>query len=94
MNPKKYNPRPITSFMEDELELDELKKEMQKEVRKQTRSKDETRNRNYMIFAIRIIIALIAFAITVGLYILVDDFLAYYQNQRFWSVNTAFLLTK
>lgn len=94
MNPKRHRPRPITSFMEDELELDALKKEMQKEVRKQIRTESEARNKHYTIVTIRIIIALAAFVLAIWLYIMVDDFISHRHNQRLRPMNTAFLLIR
>ena len=94
MNKKKHKPRPITSFMEDELELDDLKKSMQKEIKRQKRTETEARNKHYAVVVVRVVIALIAFVLAIWLYIMVDDFISHHQHQRLRSVNTAFLLIK
>ena len=67
MNPK-YRPRPITSFMEDEFELDVFKKGITKP------APEGAWRRQHTIMAVRIIIAIAAVVVALWLYILVDEF--------------------
>jgi len=72
MGPK-HKPRPLVSFIEDDFELGEVKKNAKIYQNKPTQLKSE-RNRDYTILIIRLVMALIAGAIAVWLYILVDNF--------------------
>ena len=81
MNPK-HKPRPITSFVEDEFELDAVKKAMSDAVVKRQRIESETRQKYGIIAVVRIIIAIVAFLLAIWLYILVDDFISYRRYQQ------------
>ena len=76
MNPK-YNPRPITSFVEDDFELSKANRVSHKEAIAKAVRKD------YVIIAIRIAMPLAAIFISLWLYTMVDNFISYRQIQRF-----------
>ena len=82
MKPKKYAPRPITSFLEDEIDPDVLRREMQKSLRIEAAEKSKMRSRSISIAAIRIILPLVAVALSLWLYTLVDNFINHHQYQR------------
>ena len=85
----KNEPRPITSFLEDELDLVKIKKEILKESRNEARLETETKRKHYMVFLVRIIIALVAFGFALLLYIMLDDFIAhYFTNLPFLSFSS------
>ena len=76
MNPKykPRNPRPITSFLEDEFEL-KLK------INKPTQPSTLT-SRYFTILFIRLVMALTAGIIAMWLYVLANDFITHHQQQR------------
>ena len=78
MNPK-MKPHPITSFTEDDFDLKTQKaeREAKKNARYKAARKDNT------ILVIRIVMSLVAVIIALWLYTLVDNYISYFQYQRF-----------
>lgn len=80
MKPKKFAPRPITSFLEDEVDPGALKREMQKALRSGEAERNKARSRTRKIFVIRLILPLLAVALAMWLYTLVDNFISHRQR--------------
>ena len=83
---QKHKPRPITSFMEDEIDFDSLKKEIQKGAQIEIQAELDARRRRRLIAAIRVAIAIVSAILALLLYIMVDDFLSHRQAQRFQRI--------
>ena len=91
----KYKPRPVISFMEDDVDINLLKQEIRREAKKIANSEAEAMRRQYIIFAVRVIFAVAAILIVIWLYIMIDNFITHQQFQRFQRItNTASLLIK
>jgi len=73
----KRNPRPVTSFYEDDFEVARQSKEKQKAALARAARED------YLILAIRIVMPVIAIFVTLWLYTMVDNFIAHQQYLRF-----------
>lgn len=85
MSPKpspKPNPKPITSFMEDDFDVIAYRQSVQKSLQIQKNAHIESTRRNYIILAIRIVMAIAAAVLCIWLYFLVDNFITHQQLSR------------
>ena len=81
MNPK-HKPRPITSFIEDEFELDSSPKHTHSQETAPPETESQPESESFTILLIRAVMMIIAFAIAISLVILIDNFISQQQSRR------------